>query len=507
MAMAVSALPDLGWVIGERVERTLRDHAPRAAVIEGDRARTFGEIDELSRRIGAWLAAQPHPSGRAVVLADRGLFAYASIMAAMRTGVTFVPLAPGDPAARLRTMLECVGECPVLCDAAGRDALARLTGNDDAHPQAQPLSDSPHGWGVQARGAGGVRAPSGEPHAYILFTSGSTGRPKGVPISRPNLDAFWRGLGPLLDIRPGERVSQNFRLTFDLSIGDLLMSWCTGAALVVSRDADRAMPAPFIERHRLDVWFSVPSVADVMLQGGQLAVPAGGRGHTPRLSLFCGERLLAASARAWRARFGGRVINLYGPTEATIACAYQPVDDEALADEVVPIGRAMGDTVLALRPLEGEGGHELLLGGPQVFGGYLAHADGTAPPSPFDGAFYRSGDRASHAGGIFRFHGRIDDQVKVRGHRIELGEIETHLRALPGVRDAVVVCLNRDDATRAELVGVLVADAGTTKLLGARLAARLPAHMLPARLMTVPALPRSANGKNDRAACVRLAQG
>lgn len=498
---------DQGWVIGERVRAALRDHAPRAAVLDGARAATFGELDELSQRIGAWLAAQPNPGQRVVVLADRGFFAYAGIMAAMRAGVTFVPLAPTDPAARLRTMMECVGACPVLCDDAGREALARLMDGQGVIAAATRLCGEPAGFGVPAHSAAPASETAGEPPAYILFTSGSTGKPKGVPISRANLDAFWKGFGPLVDVRPGERVSQNFRLTFDLSIGDLLMSWCTGAALVVSRDADRAMPAAFIERHEIDVWFSVPSVADVMRQSGQLTprVP-GDVARTPRMSLFCGERLLSASARAWRERFGGTLINLYGPTEATIACAYQAVDDDALAGEAVPIGRAMGDTVLALRPIEGEDGHELLLGGPQVFSGYLAHADGTSPPSPFDGTFYRSGDRAAYAGGAYRFLGRIDDQVKVRGHRIELGEIEAHLRAHGGVRDAVVVCLHKDDAARAELAAVIVAEAGATNLLGARLAARLPAHMMPSRFITVGALPRSANGKTDRAACARLAQ-
>src|SRR6185295_9247785 len=162
----------------------------------------------------------------------------------------------------------------------------------------------------------------------------------------------------------------------------------------------------------------------------------------------------------------GRAWNMYGPTETAV---YSVIFDLARGVGVPPIGRPVANTqcqVLspALRQVPVGVLGELCIAGDGVAGGYLGRADLTAErflPDPcstrFGGRMYRTGDLARwrHDGEI-EYLGRIDRQVKIRGHRIELGEIQERLRSHPGVRDAVVVA-QADETGEKRLVAYHIA--------------------------------------------------
>ncbi len=220
-----------------------------------------------------------------------------------------------------------------------------------------------------------------------------------------------------------------------------------------------------------------------------------------------------------------RVLNHYGPTEATVGMLTFEVTAASLARaeangaETVPLGRPLAnvrayvvDAGGAEQP-PGVAG-ELWAGGAGLAAGYLARPDLTAAHfTEFRGQrVYRTGDRVRRLNdGALEFLGRVDDQVKVRGHRVELGEVEHVLRAHAGV-EAAVVLRRPDGATddAGQLVAYAVAkkgsDAGasderlTAGQLTAWLASRLPAHMVPDAVVMLNALPLTANGKVDRAA-------
>src|SRR5206468_1653285 len=120
--------------------------------------------------------------------------------------------------------------------------------------------------------------------------------------------------------------------------------------------------------------------------------------------------------------------------------------------------------------------------------------------------WYRTGDLARYwPDGTLEFLGRADFQVKIRGHRIELGEIETALEAHPWIARAVVTTTGERDK---KLAAVVVSSAGTldTESLRSFLADRLPAHMLPERVVLLETMPLTPNGKTDRKAIQRLLQ-
>ena len=181
----------------------------------------------------------------------------------------------------------------------------------------------------------------------------------------------------------------------------------------------------------------------------------------------------------------------------------------------VPIGRPIANTEAHVLDPHGEPvptgwPGELYLGGPGLALGYLGHPDLTAErfvPHPFDptpGArLYRTGDRVRRrADGVLEFLGRLDRQVKIRGHRIEPDEVQAALARVPGVADAAVVVLG-DDAESRRLAAYVV-PAGDTQLESTRLRSALrqslPGYLVPASVTVLSALPLTPNGKLDHAA-------
>jgi acyl carrier protein len=148
---------------------------------------------------------------------------------------------------------------------------------------------------------------------------------------------------------------------------------------------------------------------------------------------------------------------------------------------------------------------EIFIGGLSVGRGYFARPELTAEkflPDPFSGMsgarMYRTGDRARYyPDGKIQFIGRTDRQVKIRGFRIELGEIEAALRQCKGVQDAAVVVRSLPNGSR-QLIGYVATsmlhDSNEYRQL---LAKKLPEHMVPAVVITVPRIPTNANGKRD----------
>jgi hypothetical protein len=221
-----------------------------------------------------------------------------------------------------------------------------------------------------------------------------------------------------------------------------------------------------------------------------------------------GEALPEKLGRDLRSAVSGRLTNMYGPTETTIWSLVHEIDSPS--EGPVPIGRAIGNTTVhvldptgQVLPIGALG--ELHIGGEGVARGYLGREELTAQrfvQRPGMGRVYATGDLARmHDGGVVEFAGRVDFQVKIRGHRIELGEIEAQLDLHPTVQRSVVVA--RGEAGDARLVAfvVLVPDAELDEqLLRKHVGSVLPDVMVPDFVISLPVLPLTPNGKVDRAA-------
>ncbi|GIH17108.1 amino acid adenylation domain-containing protein [Rugosimonospora africana] len=510
-----------------------------ALEVAGERL-TYAELRGLAERLAARLVAAHGGSAprRVGLLASRSVVAYAGYLAVLRAGAAVVPLNPEHPASRIRRIVDAAGIDLVLADTAGVGAdlgVPKLVADPDK-AGGEPADPHQAGGGPADPGkAGGGPAESPEPTefrdagpddiAYIIFTSGSTGVPKGVPITHRNLNAYLGQMVSRYEIGPGSRVSGNFDLTFDGSVHDLFVTWACGGTLVVPQRAQLLSPVKAVNALRLSHWFSVPSLVSFAARLGTL-VP--GSMPTLRWSLFGGEAVALDAARQWQsAAPNSRLEVLYGPTELTIACtayrlAADPADWPHTPNGTVPIGTCLPALEFLLLDENGaEADHgELCARGPQRFAGYLDPADNAGHFRPADGTadhetadhetadhetadhgtadhWYRTGDRVAWHDGVMVHLGRIDHQIKVRGHRIELGEIEAALRRLPGVRDATVVAVQAADG-EPELAAAVTGRECLPERLYAALGEHLPPYMLPRRIAVLDQLPLNANGKVDR---------
>ncbi|MGA3092584.1 MAG: amino acid adenylation domain-containing protein [Terriglobales bacterium] len=506
--------------------RSVQAHAASGALELGDGLLTYEQLWNYAGRIAACLQDTVDPAQRVVaVLANRSLGAYGGILGVLASGRGYVPLNPKFPLERTLVMLKASG-CKTL--VVGEECAGTLEALLPRLDQALALLIPDAGWEPRIPHLSGHRvisqrelskiadprepAVAGGDTAYLLFTSGSTGTPKGVAVSQANAVAYMEYAAKRFAMHGGDRCSQNFDLTFDLSVHDLFTCWDAGATLCPS-PAQTLTPATLIEEKELTCWFSVPSVA---MFASKLGILEPGAFPTLRWSLFCGEALSSSLATAWQAAACNSILeNLYGPTEATIAITYYRWDPATSPGEcvrgLVPIGWPFdGQQVCAVNEdltavAAGETG-ELCLGGSQVTRGYWNDPEKTANsfvrlPHTGDQLWYRTGDlvRQDERGCLF-YLGRRDFQVKINGYRVELQEIDLVLREAARTELAVAIPWPLSEGSASGVVGVVSgSDAGLDPQIIAACESRLPRYMVPNRIYHFPQIPLNVNGKIDRA--------
>jgi amino acid adenylation domain-containing protein len=504
----------------------------RAAIDVGGQQVTYDELANVAMRVAATI--QTETSGGVpltAVFVYRSATAYAAVLGALMAGHGYVPLNPTFPVERTRLMLGKSMCRSVIVDKGSEaqlDALlpgiatSLLVVCPDRSDVAELAAKFPAHRIVGAKDL--LSAERWRPTnvdsnsmAYLLFTSGSTGQPKGVMVSHRNVLNYLDSVVPRYGINEEDRCSQTFDMTFDLSVHDMFVTWEKGACLCCPTYKALIKPGAFIVDAALTVWFSVPSIAVFMKKLGMLKP---GMYPALRLSLFCGEALPMEVAKSWSAAAPNSVVeNIYGPTELTIACTAYRWDDVRSPSEcehgVVPIGQPFAGlearvTDEELREVEPGSDGELLMGGSQLSLGYWQDPAKTAvafvTPPETDKVFYRTGDRVRRpvGRGPLIYLGRMDYQIKVMGHRVELGEIEAVIREESGV-DGVVALgwpISTSGASAIEAFLQTNDDLDAT-LLQQRLAARLPAYMVPRRLHILSELPLNSNGKYDRKALLK----
>jgi amino acid adenylation domain-containing protein len=343
--------------------------------------------------------------------------------------------------------------------------------------------------------------------AYLLFTSGTTGKPKGVPVSNRNVAGYLDFMLKTYDFQPEDRFTQNFDLSFDLSVHDLFLAWSSGACLCVPQDNSSFAMARFIREKQPTVWFSVPSVITLM-DRMRLLKPAAF--PSVRLSFFCGEAFHSRSATAWKtAAPQSRLVNLYGPTEATIAITHYELPDksEQWKSElgIISIGRVFkGNSVMIQEGTSQLGEGELYLSGNQVVDGYFENEQADREAFFHDPGkqqlWYKTGDlvKVDKDGDLF-FLGRKNAEVKISGYRVNLKEIENVLTDYEPVAQAVVIFEQAADGQ-----GIFVAfilgnkpEKIEEKELDAFCRQQLPWYMVPGKFIFVEEIPLNPNGKVD----------
>jgi D-alanine--poly(phosphoribitol) ligase subunit 1 len=434
------------------------------------------------------------------ILSTRKVESYIAVLSCYLWSIKFVPMNPELPIDRLQKIISSGCVDIVLCDSSSADIARQLNA-----PTIVMQADA-----LQAE-CGGIAQPPRTPVlsqdaiAYQMFTSGSTGEPKGVPISSSSLAHYVFETVTVTGIPNGARFSQTFDLSFDLAMHDIFIALYCGGTILPAEGIELLMPNLYIEKRKIEVWFSVPMLA-LQAHRGKNGKPVS---HRLKMAMFCGEPLPSDYADKFMGFMerDAPIYNLYGPTEATIAFTCKRYDPRQVLLPVVPLGAGYGQNVIAVElengvvvpPTEGVEG-ELLLGGPQVFSGYDPANSSDIFIEVGGQQFYRSGDLVRYKKGELHHLGRRDSQIKLRGYRIELGDIEACFRKVFAINVATAVLLGEGD--KREIAIAYEAEVEIVDFVSLKKA--LPSYMRPNHFIRLEKMPTNINGKIDRKALTQL---
>lgn len=489
------------------------------AVEHGPDAVSYADLEAMADLVASRLAAAGIGPGDVVgVSVARSPLMVAAVLGVLGVGAAYVALDAGYPLERLRYMIEDSDIDTVVTDAAAAsrfDALPvtalDVSGEDRPDPSARTSARTP------------VRAtvPPGSP-AYVTYTSGSTGRPKGIRMSHRavwNLLAWQQSHYEV--VRLGSRTLQFAALSFDVSAQEIFGALCFGGTLVLidesERDAVHDIMRIVRDRRVERVFMAAPALLEAVDSAHALEVVP----EHLRVLISGSEQLVVTAAlRAWLgSQPRARLYNEYGPSETHVATMYEAAPDPADWPTWLPIGRPVGETeirVLDARGLRTPPGvvGEICIAGPGLADGYSRLARTTAAafvPDPFGDVpgsrMYRTGDLARFLpSGDLEYLGRRDSQIKIRGFRVELEEIRAVLDdAEPVAQSFVTTALAQGTNTIVAYWSRRADATGGAAALGARLAERLPAYMIPSRLIEVDEFPLTAHGKIDQRALAETA--
>ncbi|KAF0848509.1 amino acid adenylation domain-containing protein [Nocardia caishijiensis] len=456
----------------------------------------FGEFDARANRLARWLISRGvGPETVVAVAMPRTVDSVVAAHAICRAGGVYLPVDPEQPAQRIQQILDTASPAMILrsLDEAG------LPSADDREQHGfadTPLTDADRLAPLRSTNT-----------ACLLFTSGSTGTPKGVSLSHAAIISTFDWLQREVGFGPGDTMLYRTPPIFDASLMEMFLPLHVGARIVLTRPGGHRDPyyqAQLMSAERVTAMWMTTSMLTVLAEEADLSGCA-----DLRCVLTGGEVLPPATAQRMRALTGTAVYNFYGPTEAAIGFTFHKTVDADTTS--VPVG-APADAIRILddhlRPVpEGTVG-ELYMTGSRLARGYLARPDLTvaafvADPFGSGERVYRTGDLVKlNADGELEYIGRTDSQVKLRGQRIELGDIEAALLACPGVAHAVVQ-LREDAPGDQRLVAYLVAKSAITPdtdTVREQLRNTLPAYMIPAAIVVLEHIPRTATEKIDRRA-------
>lgn len=420
----------------------------------------------------------------------------AAVLGVMRAGAAYLPLDPVYPAGRIRYMAEHAGIRHVLVWRESETPAALPPGTqrfalDGFDPVTAPAAVLPN--------------LHGDDLAYVLYTSGSTGQPKGVRVLHRNLVNFLVSMRKAPGIAANDVLCASTTLSFDIAALELYLPLMVGARIVLASESEQVDPVALtrlLQSRAVTMFQTTPTALRMLLNCD--------RGHALRgIKLLVGgeamsrdlaESMLPACRELW---------NLYGPTETTV---WSTIHQVTHGSEPVPLGKPIANTSIHIlddthTPVTGGSIGEIWIGGAGVADGYLHDPARTAErflPDPLaadESRMYRTGDLGSLHQGVLHFHGRADDQIKLRGYRIEPGDIEAAARAEAGVKHAVAVAREIVDGDRRLILYVVTApDPTLPPRLRASLRDRLPGYMCPQHIEVLADLPLTPNGKIDRKA-------
>ena len=506
-----------------RFTEVVSRYADRPAVVDAQGCCTYRELDRRSSAVARQVAELARPSSRVGLLLGHDAAMAAGLLGVLKAGCAYVPLDPQAPLARLQTIIADAGIEVLVSVAAFRSVVQALGNGTLAVVEVPDRLTNTHAM-REDRFAVPV---TGDSLAYILFTSGSTGKPKGVMQTHCNVLHHVRTYTNALHISAVDRLTLFSGYGFDAAVMDIFGALLNGACLHPVDIRGHAHPGEMLDaisagaeddpgdvRQGVTILHATPTLFRFLMRHKVCRHDLA----DVRLVVLGGEEALASDFALFRRHFAppALFVNGLGPSESTLTAQFFADHATHLPGQIVPVGAAVAETELLLLNEDGTPAGicgELAVRSRYVSVGYWNEPELTRQrftPAGEGCRLYRTGDRVRRLpDGKFVYLGRMDAQIKVRGHRVEPGEIEAQLSAFDGIdRCAVVLRADTPESQQAEprLVAYIVASEESAGRLPDRaelrknLKAVLPEYMVPQAFVWLDELPLLANGKVDRRA-------
>jgi len=373
---------------------------------------------------------------RIAILLERSPEFIICVLAILRLGATFIPIPVNQPQGRIMGILDNANPRLCLTKSGYKAGSAKVIHLDKESAFISNMSKEIQAVEIHANDL-----------AYIMYTSGSTGLPKGVKISHRALNHYLNSASTLYKADANTIMPLFTSVGFDLTITSVFLPLINGGAINIYQEPEEGPDLAIldvIKDNKVNCIKLTPShikmIDETHLKNSIL-----------RTVIVGGENFEVTVAKFLHNAIGNgvKIYNEYGPTEFTVGCMvhqYVKEDEEKVS---VPIGKAFPETTLHIldeylnRVQSGSAG-ELYLEGKGMASGYLNDEELTASvfiqhPTNTSISLYKTGDIVSRGDdGVISYHGRKDQQVKIRGRRIELSEIESALNGLPAIQQVCV---------------------------------------------------------------------
>lgn len=414
---------------------------------------------------------------RVVVILPRGIGQVAALLGILAIGAAYVPIAIKQPSARREKIIENVKPAFVL--------------QDETFLEETPWS--------------GCIENNPKDTAYIIYTSGSSGEPKGVEMSHAAATNTIEEILRIWNIGVEDSVLSISAFDFDLSVFDIFGLLAAGGTVILINEDDFRDPEVWeklIKIYGITIWNSAPALLDMFL-----IMRKNNHFDKLRLALVSGDWVPLYLPEKWYkvTSINSQFVALGGATEGGIWSNYYCVSKIDKSWNSIPYGQALPKQKYRIMDenfvdcgvnIPGE----LQIGGGSLAKGYINDEELTMKKFITDvkgERWYRTGDRGMRwADGTIEFLGRMDTQVKIRGHRIELGEIESVLKSFLGIKEAVVVA--QGDKYHKELVAFYLGEYIAENEIEGYLKLHLPEYSTPNSIIRLENFPLNANGKVDR---------
>ncbi|WP_432409055.1 amino acid adenylation domain-containing protein [Wukongibacter sp. M2B1] len=491
--------------ISEVFEEQVKENPDNTAIEFKEEKLNYGELYRRSNQLAGWLRANGIRPGDAVgIMVDRSIEMVVAILGALRAGARCIPMDTTYPEERIRFMAEDSRAKGILKYEKGQYVLKLGYCNSERKIRKHELK----GFNIDE-----VKDTSkADEAAYIIYTSGTTGKPKGVLLSHQGIINHAFTKIKELDISKGDIVAQNLSINFVASIWQIFTPLFIGGRLIVYgsdvvNDAYRLMEET--ERDGITILEVVPSLLNsylMLLESGKEQLELG----SLRRLVLTGEKTDAELIKRFYSRYRIQLVNAYGQSECSDDTLHYevPYDTDI---STVPIGKPSCNTRIyildsnrRLQPIGIAG--EMYISGDGVALGYVNEPKLTEErfvPNPYEKGevMYRTGDIARWmTDGNVEYMGRRDRQLKIRGYRIEPDEIEKCMLSHEWIKGAAVVDSGEGSDGR-YICGYIVSKMeDAVSEIREYLSKRLPAYMVPSKILQIEELPRTENGKIDRKA-------